>query len=394
MTLCKNYITACSLVSFLIITISCSQENVTGKNVGVARRSETKEISFSLDSLSLELDSVTVNIIHYCQYIPDFRGRSCLSFLNENTNSIYFYDFQTKSLLHKIDLSDLEIQKSLQGYLYSDDRVYTYSYSDASLTCIDCNSKQILFSCRLYNNYFDPQKPFFTPKPFPLTCMPIKSIGNTIVLSGMVAGESMLENSKNRPVITLFDLYTKEISHVINYPSIYQEANWGGGLSFRSAYYDINKKEEIVVSFPAYDEIVSYSMRKGIEQHHHAGSSKVKKIRPFTNKRNVFGDSEKLWEWYLKTSSYENILYDEYRHLYYRFVKLPQNSAYNPKVGTQKPTIIIVLDESYSYVGELLLPNNMIFVTSNSFVSRMGICIQKREKNEDLISFYIIRPII
>ena len=390
----NSSITLCILF-YLPITISCTGNRIFGISQNEAiEDNSTEEIIFSVDSLSFKLDSVTVNIIHYCQFLSDYKGKNCISFLNENTNSIYFYDIQTKEFLDRIDLRKYGIRSPVQGYLYSDNIVYIYSYSDASLSCIDLDSGQIRFSYAVYNNDFDRRNPFFKPKPFPLTCMPIQSIGDTIILSGLVAGESTLENGANRPVITLFDTVTKEISNIVNYPPVYQSANWGGSLFFRSAYYDTNEKNEIVVSFPASDEIVVYSIREGNYYYHLAGSSSIKKIHPFSMKRNKFGDSSRLLEWYLNNPSYENILYDEYRHCYYRFAKMPQIIAYNSKIGTQKPTSIIVLDESYSYIGEFSLPNNLIFVTSNAFVSREGIYIQKKELNEDLISFYIICPIL
>lgn len=381
------------ILFYLVIIISCTG----GKGFGVSQDEaiedeKTEEMFFSIDSLYFKLDSVTVNIIHYCQFLSDYKGKSCISFLNENTKSIYFYDIQTKALLDIIDLREYGIRIPVQGYLYLENEVYVYTYSDASLTCINLDTGQIRFTYAMYNNNFDRRNPFFMPKPFPLTCLPIKSLGDTIILSGLVAGESPLENGTNRPVITLFDTMTKQVSNLVNYPPVYQKANWGGSLFFRSAFYDTNEKNDIVVSFPASDEIVVYSIREGSYYHHYAGSSSIKRIQPFSMKRNKLGDSNRLFEWYLNTPSYENLLYDEYRHCYYRFAKMPQTIAYNSKIGTQKPTRVIILDDSYSYIGEFSLPNNLIFVTSNAFVSRDGIYIQKKEQNEDLISFYLIRP--
>lgn len=390
----NGLITICTLI-YLVIAISCTERKVFRISKDKAMEvNNTEEIIFSIDSLDFKLDSVTVNIIHYCQFLSDYRSKSCISFLNENTNGIYFYDVQTKALIDRIDLRKYGIRSPVQGYLYSENKIYLYSYSDASLTCVDLDSGQIRFSYTVYNNDFDRHNPYFNPKPFTLTCMPMQSIGDTIILSGLVAGESPLENGSNRPVITLFDTMTKEISNLVNYPSVYQKANWGGSLFFRSAYYDINEKKDIVVSFPASDEIVVYSIRDGNYNHYYAGSSSIKEIHPFSMKRSKIGDSSRLLEWYLNNPSYENLLYDKYRHCYYRFAKMPQTIAFSSKIGTQKPTNIIVLDESYSYIGEFSLPNNLIFVTSNAFVTRDGICIQKKEQNEDLISFYIICPVL
>ena len=164
------------ILFYLVIIISCTG----GKGFGVSQDEaieddKTEEMFFSIDSLYFKLDSVTVNIIHYCQFLSDYKGKSCISFLNENTNSIYFYDIQTKALLDIIDLREYGIRIPVQGYLYLENKVYVYTYSDASLTCINLDTGQIRFTYAMYNNNFDRRNPFFMPKPFPLTCLPIKS---------------------------------------------------------------------------------------------------------------------------------------------------------------------------------------------------------------------------
>lgn len=90
----------------------------------------------------------------------------------------------------------------------------------------------------------------------------------------------------------------------------------------------------------------------------------------------------------MTSPSYENILFDPYRKVYYRFFRLPDTS-YTPSVrGNNKPIGIIILNEKFEKQKEFMLPKNK-YDLNNCFVSENGLHIQKMTESEDELVFDI-----
>ena len=58
--------------------------------------------------------------------------------------------------------------------------------------------------------------------------------------------------------------------------------------------------------------------------------------------------------------------------------------------GNNKPTVVLVLDNKFEKIGEIELPESMSINPYHSIVLKEGLAIQKRDDNEDVLSFYII----
>ena len=232
------------------------------------------------------------------------------------------------------------------------------------------------------------QKGIIAPYPYVSTMSPISIRHGKIWTSGLVSGETNIESSENRPGIISIDMRTFKMSYYVNYPEIYQKGNWGGGLTYRLPYYTI-VGDSLIVSFSASHELIVFNLRKKTKHVFFAGSRYVNEIVPFHfHKRRVSSiDDDSAWKWYLNTPSYEGILYDKYRNVYYRFVRLPLSKNCAMDGVNKKPVSVIILDSKMQYIGETLLDSQSIYIPGNSFVSIDGLNIQKLTKNEDEIVY-------
>lgn len=225
------------------------------------------------------------------------------------------------------------------------------------------------------------------PYSFTNTFAPLKEYNNKIITIGFVTGETSLETFENRPVLSIFDLCNKSNDYIVNYPELYVKYNWGGGLTYRLAYYDLCS-ESIVVSFPASHNLVKYSLLTGEQTSSYAGSSAIEYIKSFPYPKDNPIDEEKAWEWYMNNPSYEGVLYDKYLDRYYRIARLPVKTFDKDEVGNNKPIVIIILDKNLQYIGEVNLPDETRFFPTNCFVSEEGFNIQVLTDNEDKLIFY------
>lgn len=331
--------------------------------------------------ISIPLDSETINIFKTIQYC-DNDCSECLLALNENNNSIYRYDFADKSMI-KLRSFDKRFFGKLQGFRYcSDDSLFTFSYSKGVLSHYSLRTDSLVGSINI-RAIEHKDKSQILPFPYPSTTSPIISSHGYVWMSGMVYGESLDENENNRPGLIRVDIDRKDVRYFVNYPWMYQKMNWGGGLVYRTPYYDI-AKNNIVVSFSASNELCVYSIDDGTMTFPYAGSAMFDKIPAYPkSKRNIFISEEDVWDWYMDNPSYEGVLYDRYRDVYYRFVRMPAGEELRNCAGNRKPVSIVILNADMEVVGETRLDSSVYYMPSNCFVSRDGLNIQVVTKNED-----------
>lgn len=369
-----------------VLLISVQSCNRVGSVVNNHAYAETpnQNILHLRDSLELTLDTETSPTIGYLQYY-DIDTTQCLAILNDFNHTIYIYDYNAASVINKLKINTIPPQ----GF-FIDDNIYTYSYLKGTLSVIDTDNgtHQMTASMVLPE---DKLSKTFTPYPYATTLSPIIKHNNYIVSIGYRSGESKYETTTNRPVISLFDLNTRKISTAINYPEIYSKYNWGGQMAYRLPYYTTSPDGKIVVSFPAsHDLIVSSFDCLSSVTSKFGGSRYIKEINSYpASKRKVGISSSDVWNWYMDNPSYEGVIYDKYRNIYYRIARLPDRNYEFGERGNHKPVVIIVLDHDLNYLGEYLMPEGPRYFPANIFVSREGLNVQILMDNEDILKFYI-----
>lgn len=226
------------------------------------------------------------------------------------------------------------------------------------------------------------------PTPFPSTFCPLKILGNTIIASTFISGESAEDVVLPSGTILLYDMQDGSVRHVVPYPSMYKYF-WGGGTPYRQVYYDVNGKGEIIISFSASDYLTVYNPGTGQTRNVPAHSEYVKKIKPYSLLKGKTASNKAVMNWYRKNPSYEGVLYDRWRGLYYRFVLLPESKNFERmKNYSKKPVSILIMDNEFNILCETRLPENTYFNPFCSFVSPDGLYIQVRTNNEDEFLFH------
>lgn len=329
------------------------------------------------------LDDETVNLISYMQYIDSLE---CLSFLNNYNTSIYFYNNRSSKFLHRIKMDSANsIIGKIDGYYWNNNSIYVYSYNLGIIYWIDSDySVKAKYSM---SNASKGSESMIYPAPYLQTLAPLKKYHNKLLSVGFVTGEPSLETSHNRTVVTILDLYDKSIQNVVNYPELYTRYNWAGGFTYRMPSYDL-VDESIIINFPASHYLVKYSLVTGEQSNYYAGSSSIEVIKSFPFPKDFAINEVKAWEWYMNNPSYESILYDRYRKLYYRIARLPLKNYVKKEKGNRKPIVIIILDAHLQYIGEVNLPTDVQFFPTNCYVSKDGFHIQVLTDDENILTFY------
>ena len=172
-------------------------------------------------------------------------------------------------------------------------------------------------------------------------------------------------------------------------PDIYGKYNWGGGFTYRMPYFDLGPEGEVVCCFAASDELTAYSLRTGRARHVKAPSKQFGQIAPYskTNRESPTNAAEIAW--YRNNPSYDGILFDPWREVYYRFALLPERpDRRGSKDYYRKPVSIIVLDKNLQPIEETLLDEDVHFRPYCSFVSQDGLFLQVLTGDEDNMTFY------
>lgn len=365
---------SCCLVICLVI--SCT------KSKGIILSDETRANNVSLvssDKITFVLDSVTINRINCLEY-RDLTDE--LSFYNKYDHSILFYDYESKKYKKRLNIP-IELPQ-LQGYsIQNPDTLLFYSYLTATTYFMDNQLK--LVKTIVWDDRHR-EKDMLLPSPYVGTSTPIKSLNGNVVMIGMIAGETTKENEYNRPVLSVYNS-TEGKSFTLNYPQYYSQFNWGGGLFYRLPYYTTtDDNNRIIVSFPASHDLYSFDLSSGNIDTFYGGSNEISKITSFPFRKDKIVSNNLEREWYMNNPSFEGIYYDKYKELYYRIARLPQPEFQNSKENI-KPTIIIIFDKKLNYLGEYHLPEHLIYIPSNSFVTKEGLNIQILTENEDELSF-------
>lgn len=380
----KGFIFGSVVVALLLLSCN-NQGKVTNKgkelyrNEYVIEKESVKEFA---------LDDETSDYVGYLQLID--RGQDeVLAFVNSRSNSIYFYNYTTMEYEGKIQY-DKEGQNGvskMQAFLYiNKDSIFTYSYNVNILFLTNSEGK-VLDKYKLFEMPTDLSQGLL-PAPYVQTSTPLRKVGDNIICMGFEPAETSYETETNRPVACILNTISKEVKYAINYPKQYAEYNWGGGFAYRMPYFDVNSRGEVVVSFAAENDILVYSILDESLTGYYAGSYQIDKISSFNFPKDVPIDEAKAKDWYLSNSAYQNIIYDKYRNIYYRIARLPLGDDAVKDVR-KKPIKIIILDEHFTYQGEVKLDESKRYNLNNCFASEEGLNIQFFTDDEDKISFYV-----
>lgn len=215
------------------------------------------------------------------------------------------------------------------------------------------------------------------------------SYGNTLNSILYLAGSSVtiypVEN-EIKPLIAL-NINTGEKQYLSKYPEEYKQNR--GGMQNNYHYLCTNNKNEVIISYPACNDLIIYNPERKVTTRKNAGSSFITKLIPTElSNPEITLIKEEYNKYFFTTPSYEQVVYDKYRELYYRVAMLP-NSEYGKKNSFNKPKTLIILDKNFSFLGETFLEPDFM----NLFVYPEGVITitQNKRSNKVTIKKYEIQ---
>ena len=325
-----------------------------------------------------KLDSETVQ---ETQLIQLFTQNDSLyfSFSNAYDNSIVFYDFVSGSFVSKVKF-EKEGQNGVGNftsyYYHTKDSIYIYHQWNEKIFLLNNQSmkyKDFDFKTQSFHS-----ETLSVPSPYPLTIAPMRKVENYMVCTGMQYNE---DSKKNEPSTILYNINTGEIKFANHFPDLYKNKQWGQVFAYRYACTTFNKNT-MILSYGADHNITVYNIEEDKSEEFNAGTKYFSKINPFNFKAN----REAAIDHYMENLCYRNILYDEYRNLYYRFAYLPYPSYNKDDKYLRRPFSVIIIDSEFNIVGETLLPE-FEYLILQTFVSPDGLHIQILSDDDDFMKF-------
>jgi hypothetical protein len=332
------------------------------------------------------LDSVSAPRIQYCQVYSNGGGKRSLAFLNPNNKSIYLYDFESQEFIKSINLEDVEpsnIDKPTAFHIKSLDSIYVYNKTSLEIFLINSRGNvlkkiSLIGDQNIKTSQWISKFPQYTPQ----TAMPFIETPTELLFAGQCV-ESIPDT-----IITRFNFiaHINFKTSVVNFSNTYPESlyglnyNWSGGL-FTQVYTDLSaERDKLILSFPVSHDLYISDLRSNKVKSVYGGSNQAGTIS------SIIADNKETSKslaksHFIKNDEYAAIKYDKYRKLYYRFLRrsLPEGNE-NTDLN-KKPIAVIIMDESFNYLGETTLGSARNWYLKNAFVTKEGLNIEYLEDN-------------
>jgi len=372
-------------ILFISAIASCTTDSYSASKTIPGGAVEIRTIAPE-DSLVLRLDDDTPPLTNQIQYHAGSGENELVSILNKYSGNIIFFDYSSGEESYRLDYSNFVEGNQITGYLVADS-LFLYAYNEQVLYVLEKDARSALDKISFSSDTRDRRKA--PPAPYVATNSPVISSQSCLLMTGFLSYEPGDANLDSRPVAMLYDKRDKTMSYAVEYPEVYRQGNWGGGFCYRRPYHTVNDRNQVLISFAASDSLTVFDPDSGETKNVLSRSALIGKITPFHKNKHGVPNSVKEMSWYMKTPSYENIVFDDYANRYYRFFRLP-DAEYSGKPGNNKRIGVIVMDRNLSFLDEYLLPETR-YLLENTIATPHGLMIQKYSKNEKGMLFDIFK---
>lgn len=385
-----------SAIACLVILSSCSYSIVSLRNERAGELNATCTLDISGEK-KFSLDDYTAPKSPYMQIYCDSAGRRQLALLNSYRNSIYFYDYGTGDFIKEIrfEKEGPDGVLGLNGfYVKNADSIYIYSKPKIELLLGDCKG-HVKRRWSLMGKGKDWY--LLMPQYLPGTTCPIIEVNNHLMLTGFSPFCISTDDMKNFRFTACMDLEDEQISFHHLYPMELFEgnANWDDPC-FMKVYPCISADGDIIHSFPMSHNVYISKWNSDEARAVYAGSNVARTIRSidwdYLSQRTP---RELIYTHILCQDLYAAILYDPWRKVYYRFMQQGIENATTRNKLTEKPVVVIMMDEDFQYLGETVLGTSDVWNWNNSFVTEEGLNIEyidERDVDEQYMRFRICVP--
>ena len=333
-----------SFISFVLFS-SCKQ-NFSSYDYKLNKAGE--EIAFALDEDTKSFSRATF-------LYTDNEGKEYLTFQNNFMNDLVFYDFETRKFAFRMK-PEMDgkngIGKMFGYYIAGWDSIYLTNNDIEEIAIIDtaCILKEQL----VYNKTIDDISLTRSPA-FSYYYRPMYKIANKLYVVS-----SCNRKSKVNPISFTIDLETKEVKHLpFEYPKLQIKMNPAKTAGIENRLSRVFDGEKFIYSFSYEEDIYIASIDHKMVTSRKVKSKYIKEVKTVDDYGNF--TIKDMCE----HAEYGNLLYDQYRKVYYRIVfpqteilkKLNDREYLDLMHYGRKCFSIIILDADFNIIGETLFPD-------------------------------------
>ncbi len=373
----------------LFFMLSCDEAVKTDNSNNKVTLSEVDTIHFSIDSLAAENDIA----IRY--YVDSKSKQAYLVLLDKKNNRLLFYNWATQKLYKTISLEregPNGVGGALSFHFQSWDSIYVLASYHYRLSLIDTTAKvkrkyRLLKSdMKLDEGRVARPQGDYSALPSSNYMNPLIKVGSLIYLTGVPdLNINSLEYYTKGKIGIQLNLENGEVNYYMNYPQMYRDKYFFPPLyvtKFSSTY--IPTKNKIIYSFPIDETLHELDLKTGeINTINPDKSQYFKELSPIS--KNAERDMNADYLYSVNNVSYERIVYDQYKNIYYRFTKIP-NTKKKDEYDNQPHIIhsVLILDENFKKLGETVL--NERYTAGYHLCLPDGLYLKKYNFNEDEIA--------
>jgi hypothetical protein len=348
------------IILSLLVLLSCtSKEDNSNKNDNYQKPSTYKMVFIKDKTVSLPSESG--NFRFATQYMDNGKNKYILYFDNFG-DYLYVIDYDSNET-KRVKLSIPHENMFKDFYAISLDSILILEYQATSTVYLTDTTGILVKKFFLGEN----KGSLISSEQEPLW------LNNKLILSGYG-----IDDKSNMPgiypICYVYDTHTAQYipDITVDYPKFYNEHNWGWG-NYRAVYSHV-QDNKILYSFPASHNIYCYDITNKNVTEYNAGSSLIKEIRPFANKKEDYVPAAKIdyTKYFWENPSYFKTIYDPYSKMYYRIVGLPSEKYDVRDIHTFKKKIsIAIFDSEFKFLGETLFDEKHESVLA--FVNQEGL---------------------
>lgn len=381
-------VTIVLFVFLLLLTFACN------KNDGKFKQAITIA---KIHNDSIPLDSMTSPEGNDICFHEDKNNNILVYLINRKTNSLYIYDWLSKKQLSKLSFQ-VEGPSGVGNvnYVYakSRDSIFLLSNYQYKLTLINSKGNILRkFTLLPDGSKFDEstlQAPSGSYSILPTGGWqsPIIETNNVIYLCGFPNLNPMQKDFYSVGKVSLaLNLKTGKVTYFKGYPDSYKEKAALPMQSLSPFWVHNAYNGSIIYSFPDDHNISIYNLSSGATVSKKVISDKFKANNQlFKRSNNPFDELN----YFMSTSHYDRIIYDKYRKIYYRFVKINKYKTYNNSLRFPFDYRIIVVDSNFVKKGEI--ESSVEYDHGYFFVSKDGLYLQENNpQNEDFLYFSLFK---
>lgn len=394
-----RYLFLFTLILFFSTACNLDQKQISNPFEG--KLNSTYDFSI-IEEKSFLLDSLTGQKNQYSQLYLDDENRRIFSFLNYNTKTIYFYNYDSAELLEtlKITQKDSSIIKYITAYFVkSKDSIFFHDDINQKILLLNKN-KELKDSLSLIAN-MNPNILEWTlkyPQYNPTASSPMFYSKQGLIYTGQYMWAIPKSIIKEFKFTALIDLKNRDVKHLSNYPeSIYGGNTWDDPI-FTTVYSDLDfVNNTLIYSFPTSHDIYILNLLTNEQKVFFGGSNLARTITSIPKmKKGDLTYREKLKTHIVKTDLYGGIKYDVYNKFYYRFLRQGIQDFKANEDWKDKPLSVIIYDDDFNFIGEKVIGKTKEWNWENSYVTKEGLnieYIEQQNNDETKLTFKIFKPI-